>query len=177
MACPKCGAESMDGAEGLCEPHFEAQRDEIRARLASAGPLPVTKQAPRRKAVPAPSPKQAKQAAWPAAVVIALALFATFRYSGDSEPAAPLRFSQASADETWVITSENVAILKAPQIPEGKLAFLAATVAVLRPGEQVLVIGGRRSDSWKQVIPVSRPSQSGWVLADTVKSAALVGRL
>ncbi|MOA49374.1 hypothetical protein D3C78_1722460 [compost metagenome] len=90
---------------------------------------------------------------------------------------APRQFSQASADETWVIASENVAILNAPHIPNSKLAFISATVAVLRPGEQVFVISGSRSDSWKQVTPVARPSQSGWVLADTVQSAALVGRL
>lgn len=178
--CMRAGCKdlAMNNDSGLCEPHFEARRAELKAKLEADGPVPVLK-APgsgKRSATAQAEAAKPTYSMWKVAVAAGLVLAFWFFYvipTSDSSGGrtAPAGFAGAAADELWRIDDSGVALLRRPEQPDSRTAFMANLITVIDPGTEVMVIEGRPSQAFKRVALVSGPDATGWIQAQTVESA------
>lgn len=172
MPCPKCGADSMDGAFGLCAPHFEEQREAIRERLADLGPVPTVKLSSETGANVGVVARRGRSAVSPAFIVMLVLFAAVLFYMGDEREVTPRSFRDAAPGETWQINSADVVVVNQPRIAPSPIEFAAMLVTGVPTGTTVMVLGGSRSDPWKYVVlDKGGRGLQGYILSETVKSA------
>lgn len=175
MQCRNCEQPALDNGSGLCDFHFELQRDELKRSLQASGELPVAKVSSKRVVLPAVVPRRRMPLrAWiPVAALALLLIIVNSYYRGDSSrPAAPRGFLNAQAGETWIIQSPDVLLMKAPAIPASSSDMAGAMVTGVPYGASVRVISGS-SGRWKKVsLLKGGQALDGWVLADTVPTAS-----
>jgi hypothetical protein len=83
-----------------------------------------------------------------------------------------LGFTHAHPGEKWVIYDANVSVMKMPEAPTNKGAYLNNLSTIIGNGDVVRVISTKRL-YWKKVNLYNngRVYASGWILSDTVKKA------
>lgn len=175
MQCRNCDQAALDNGSGLCDFHFELQREELKRNLQASGQLPVVKVSSKRVAQPAAVPRRRipLRAWFPVAALALLLIVVNTYYRGDgSRTAAPRSFLNAQSGETWIIQSTDVLLMKAPAIPASSADMAGAMVTGVPYGASVRVISGS-SGRWKQVsLLKGGQALDGWVLADTVPTAS-----
>ncbi|KJK03565.1 hypothetical protein UB43_03445 [Pseudomonas sp. 21] len=176
MQCRNCEQPALDNGSGLCDLHFELQRDELKRNLQASGELPVAKISSKRVVLPVVVPRRRMPLrAWvPVAALAALLVAVNTYYRDGSQGRSPAArsFLSAQAGESWVIRSSDVALMKTPAIPSRSSDMAEAMVTGIPYGATVQVIGGS-AGRWKQVsLLKGGQSLDGWVLADTVPTAS-----
>lgn len=175
MQCRNCEQPALDNGSGLCDFHFELQREELRQRLRATGEVPVVKLAPKKVVRPqSVAQRRMPLRAWlPVALLVGFLVLVN-SYNRESRTESPKQFLNAQPGETWVIQSADVVLMRSPAIPGSASEMASAMVTGVPVGASLRVTGGGAS-RWKQVALVKGGQVlEGWVLADTVPLASLM---
>ncbi|WP_145002202.1 hypothetical protein [Pseudomonas oryzihabitans] len=72
-------------------------------------------------------------------------------------------FINASSGQTWEIRGGQIPLMQNPAMPERSVVANRQLIALLRPGDRIIVLDSAPFRPWKKVMLVGEDSRVGWI--------------
>ncbi len=72
-------------------------------------------------------------------------------------------FINASSGQTWEIRGGQIPLMQNPAMPERSVVANRQLIAVLKPGDRIIVLDSAPFRPWKKVMLVGEDSRVGWI--------------
>ncbi|GAC1037218.1 hypothetical protein thsps117_19750 [Pseudomonas sp. No.117] len=72
-------------------------------------------------------------------------------------------FINASSGQTWELRGGQIPLMQNPAMPERSVVANRQLIAVLKPGDRIIVLDSAPFRPWKKVMLVGEDSRVGWI--------------